>query len=148
MPVYVFTCPACGRFEESRPMARAGDRASCPTCRGEARRGGVAAPPHPAPPGRRCATGAVGGGDQRARAARRPGEARTADAAAGDLADTLMGALRALTTEITIGSDHVRSDGDVARRSVAVRRGRPRRERDLADWAGARGGGRAGTRPG
>jgi putative FmdB family regulatory protein len=23
MPVYVFTCTVCGRFEESRPMARA-----------------------------------------------------------------------------------------------------------------------------
>jgi putative FmdB family regulatory protein len=44
MPVYVFTCPACGRFEESRPMARAGDRASCPTCRGQARR--VFTPPN------------------------------------------------------------------------------------------------------
>jgi putative FmdB family regulatory protein len=38
MPVYVFTCPACGRFEEARPMARAGDGARCPACRHEARR--------------------------------------------------------------------------------------------------------------
>jgi len=38
MPVYVFTCPVCGRFEESRPMARAGDGARCPACRHEARR--------------------------------------------------------------------------------------------------------------
>jgi len=38
MPVYVFTCGICGRFEESRPMAEAGDAAACPTCRVTARR--------------------------------------------------------------------------------------------------------------
>jgi putative FmdB family regulatory protein len=38
MPVYVFTCPGCGRFELARPLARAGDRAECPRCRGSARR--------------------------------------------------------------------------------------------------------------
>jgi putative FmdB family regulatory protein len=38
MPVYVFTCGVCGRFEESRPMAEAGDAAACPTCRVTARR--------------------------------------------------------------------------------------------------------------
>ena len=38
MPVYVFTCTVCGRFEESRPMTRAGDAARCPLCREQARR--------------------------------------------------------------------------------------------------------------
>jgi putative FmdB family regulatory protein len=38
MPVYVFACPACGRFELNRPMARAGDGADCPGCRRQARR--------------------------------------------------------------------------------------------------------------
>src|SRR4051812_45607276 len=47
MPTYVFTCTVCGRFEENRPMARAGDAATCPTCRGRARRGGAAAPARP-----------------------------------------------------------------------------------------------------
>jgi putative FmdB family regulatory protein len=38
MPTYVFACAACGRFEEGRPMARAGEPARCPVCRGVARR--------------------------------------------------------------------------------------------------------------
>jgi putative FmdB family regulatory protein len=38
MPVYVFTCTVCGRFEERRPMARAGEGACCPTCCRQARR--------------------------------------------------------------------------------------------------------------
>lgn len=46
MPVYVFACPVCGRFELARPMARAGEAAWCPECRREARR--VFTPPnHP-----------------------------------------------------------------------------------------------------
>lgn len=44
MPVYVFTCPVCGRFELARPMARAGEAACCPECRCEARR--VYTPPN------------------------------------------------------------------------------------------------------
>jgi putative FmdB family regulatory protein len=38
MPVYVFSCPECGRFELSLPMARATGAASCPRCVREARR--------------------------------------------------------------------------------------------------------------
>ena len=38
MPVYVFACPVCGRFELTRPMAQATDGARCPDCRHEARR--------------------------------------------------------------------------------------------------------------
>jgi putative FmdB family regulatory protein len=38
MPVYVFNCPECGRFELSLPMARAAGTASCPRCVREARR--------------------------------------------------------------------------------------------------------------
>jgi putative FmdB family regulatory protein len=38
MPVYVFSCRKCGPFELSRPMAKAGDAACCPTCLWEARR--------------------------------------------------------------------------------------------------------------
>ena len=38
MPVYVFACPVCGRFELTRPMAVAGEGARCPDCRNEARR--------------------------------------------------------------------------------------------------------------
>jgi putative FmdB family regulatory protein len=44
MPTYVFTCQVCGRFEESRPMASAGDAATCPAFRGRAQR--VFTPPH------------------------------------------------------------------------------------------------------
>jgi putative FmdB family regulatory protein len=44
MPVYVYACPACGRFELARPMARAGQAACCPECRREARR--VFTPPN------------------------------------------------------------------------------------------------------
>lgn len=38
MPVYVFSCPECGQFELSLPMARASGVAACPTCAREARR--------------------------------------------------------------------------------------------------------------
>jgi putative FmdB family regulatory protein len=38
MPVYVFSCPECGTFELSLPMARAAGAASCPGCAREARR--------------------------------------------------------------------------------------------------------------
>ncbi|HMJ02976.1 MAG TPA: zinc ribbon domain-containing protein [Conexibacter sp.] len=38
MPVYAFTCEACGPFELSRPMAEAGAPARCPSCRTMARR--------------------------------------------------------------------------------------------------------------
>ena len=38
MPVYVFACPVCGRFELTRPMARVAEEARCPDCRHEARR--------------------------------------------------------------------------------------------------------------
>jgi putative FmdB family regulatory protein len=38
MPVYVFACPVCGRFELTRPMALAAEGARCPDCRNEARR--------------------------------------------------------------------------------------------------------------
>jgi putative FmdB family regulatory protein len=38
MPVYVFSCPECGRFELSLPMASAAGAASCPRCVREARR--------------------------------------------------------------------------------------------------------------
>jgi putative FmdB family regulatory protein len=35
---YDFTCERCGDFEVRRPMAEAAKPASCPSCRGEARR--------------------------------------------------------------------------------------------------------------
>jgi putative FmdB family regulatory protein len=38
MPVYAFTCAACGGFELMRPMAQAAEPAPCPTCGTEARR--------------------------------------------------------------------------------------------------------------
>jgi len=38
MPVYVFSCPECGQFELSLPMARASGAAGCPMCVREARR--------------------------------------------------------------------------------------------------------------
>jgi putative FmdB family regulatory protein len=38
MPVYVFTCTDCGRFELQRPMVQAGDEALCPRCGDQARR--------------------------------------------------------------------------------------------------------------
>ena len=44
MPVYVFACPACGRFELTRPMTRADGAARCPECHQEARR--VFTPPN------------------------------------------------------------------------------------------------------
>jgi putative FmdB family regulatory protein len=49
MPVYVFSCPECGRFELSLPMARAAGAASCPGCAREARR--VFTPPGLTRPG-------------------------------------------------------------------------------------------------
>lgn len=38
MPIYAFTCSACGPFELLRPMAEAGDPACCPNCGGGVRR--------------------------------------------------------------------------------------------------------------
>jgi putative FmdB family regulatory protein len=38
MPVYAFTCTACGGFELMRPMAQAAAPALCPACGTEARR--------------------------------------------------------------------------------------------------------------
>jgi putative FmdB family regulatory protein len=38
MPVYAFSCQACGLFELSRPMAETGKAARCPNCLREARR--------------------------------------------------------------------------------------------------------------
>jgi putative FmdB family regulatory protein len=38
MPMYVFSCRSCGRFEVSRPMAEASSGASCPSCHRAARR--------------------------------------------------------------------------------------------------------------
>lgn len=44
MPLYEFSCPACGPFELVRPMADAAAAAACPACGSEARR--VLTPPH------------------------------------------------------------------------------------------------------
>ena len=38
MPLYVFACTDCGRFELQRPMVEAGDQARCPLCGDAARR--------------------------------------------------------------------------------------------------------------
>jgi putative FmdB family regulatory protein len=38
MPVYAFSCAACGGFELRRPMAQAAEPASCPACGTDARR--------------------------------------------------------------------------------------------------------------
>jgi putative FmdB family regulatory protein len=38
VPVYAFTCAACGPFDVARPMAEAGVPARCPGCGTEARR--------------------------------------------------------------------------------------------------------------
>lgn len=39
MPLYEYSCPACqNRFELLRPMSRAQEAASCPTCATEAPR--------------------------------------------------------------------------------------------------------------
>jgi putative FmdB family regulatory protein len=38
VPIYAFTCAECGPFEVQRPVTEAGAPASCPSCRGEARR--------------------------------------------------------------------------------------------------------------
>lgn len=43
MPVYAFTCAACGPFDVVRPMVEAGAPADCPSCGGDARR--VFSPP-------------------------------------------------------------------------------------------------------
>lgn len=32
MPVYEFSCPRCGRFDASRPMAAVPDSLDCPAC--------------------------------------------------------------------------------------------------------------------
>ncbi len=38
MPIYAFTCAACGSFDVTRRVAEAGAPASCPRCGAEARR--------------------------------------------------------------------------------------------------------------
>ena len=38
MPVYAFTCDACGPFEAWRPVADASGNVACPTCGALARR--------------------------------------------------------------------------------------------------------------
>lgn len=38
MPIYEFSCPKCGPFEERRIFAQAGDPARCPFCNSTARR--------------------------------------------------------------------------------------------------------------
>jgi len=38
MPLYDYSCPACGVFEKWQPAARAGDPVACPGCGAEARR--------------------------------------------------------------------------------------------------------------
>jgi putative FmdB family regulatory protein len=38
VPVYAFTCAACGSFDVMRPMVEAGMPARCPSCGGDARR--------------------------------------------------------------------------------------------------------------
>jgi putative FmdB family regulatory protein len=38
MPLYAFTCEACGPFEVFRPAAEAAGALACPTCGGAARR--------------------------------------------------------------------------------------------------------------
>jgi putative FmdB family regulatory protein len=43
VPVYAFTCAACGPFDVMRPMAAAGAPARCPECGSDARR--VFSPP-------------------------------------------------------------------------------------------------------
>jgi putative FmdB family regulatory protein len=43
VPVYAFTCTACGPFDLTRPMVEAGSPARCPSCGGSARR--VFSPP-------------------------------------------------------------------------------------------------------
>jgi putative FmdB family regulatory protein len=43
MPVYAFTCAACGGFEVARPMAESDEPARCPQCGSHARR--VFSPP-------------------------------------------------------------------------------------------------------
>jgi putative FmdB family regulatory protein len=43
MPVYAFTCEACGPFDLARPMAESGAPARCPSCGADA--GRVYTPP-------------------------------------------------------------------------------------------------------
>jgi putative FmdB family regulatory protein len=43
MPVYAFTCAACGGFDVQRPMAESDEPARCPECGSDARR--VFSPP-------------------------------------------------------------------------------------------------------
>jgi putative FmdB family regulatory protein len=43
MPVYAFTCTACGGFDVQRPMAESDEPARCPECGSHARR--VFSPP-------------------------------------------------------------------------------------------------------
>ncbi|MEA2289860.1 MAG: hypothetical protein QOD55_1857 [Solirubrobacteraceae bacterium] len=38
MPIYAFTCRACGSFDMTRPVADAGAPAACPRCGDDARR--------------------------------------------------------------------------------------------------------------
>lgn len=38
MPVYAFSCPDCGPFDESRTMGRALEPAPCPSCAQPSRR--------------------------------------------------------------------------------------------------------------
>ncbi len=38
MPIYDYLCPACGPFEERRPMSKSKESAICATCRASAPR--------------------------------------------------------------------------------------------------------------
>ncbi len=39
MPIYEYVCTSCdNKFEMLRPMSRADEKATCPTCRHEAKR--------------------------------------------------------------------------------------------------------------
>src|SRR5579875_696144 len=44
VPLYEFSCPGCGPFEERRPFVRAAEAARCPTCGATAQR--VLTPPY------------------------------------------------------------------------------------------------------
>jgi len=39
MPIYEYCCPKCNtKFEELRPLSKAGDKAICPKCQSQAER--------------------------------------------------------------------------------------------------------------
>jgi putative FmdB family regulatory protein len=73
MPLYEFSCPSCGAFEQVRPMAQAGDPLGCPRCGAPAQRR------FSAPGGRQMAAALSAAHERNERSAHEPARASRAE---------------------------------------------------------------------